>query len=64
VLALEWGLPVLLWVKRSRKAAIIVGIAFHLAVDWTMNLFLFHWIMILGLVSFAEHDELPWIRRR
>ena len=64
VLALEWGLPLLLWVKRSRKAAILVAIAFHLAIDWTMNLFLFHWIMILGLVSFAEYDELPWIRWR
>ncbi len=64
VLVLEWVLPVLLWVKRSRKTAIIVGIAFHLAVDWTMNLFLFHWIMILGLVSYAEYDELPWIRWR
>lgn len=59
VLALEWLLPIALWTKRFRKAAIIVGIAFHLAIDWNMNLFLFHWLMILGLCSFFEYDELP-----
>ena len=58
VLALEWILPVALWVKRSRKIAVAVAIAFHLAIDWTMNLFLFHWIMILGLLSFLSFDDL------
>jgi len=64
VLVLEWALPVLLWMKRSRKAAIVVGIVFHLSVDYTMNLFLFHWIMILGLLSFAELDELAFWRKK
>lgn len=60
VLALEWGLPVLLWLRRTRRAAIVVAIAFHLAIEYTMNLFLFHWLMILGILSFAELDELRW----
>ncbi len=64
VLAAEWLLPVLLWIKRSRKAAVVVAIVFHLAIDWSMNLFLFHWLMILGLLSFLEYDELPWVRWR
>lgn len=62
-LALEWGLPIALWVKKSRKTAVVVGLAFHLAIDWTMNLFLFHWLMMLGLVAFLEFDELPVLRR-
>lgn len=33
---------------------------FHLSIESSMNLFLFHWLMILGLVSFAEFDELRW----
>lgn len=63
VLALEWGLPVVLWVKKSRTIAVVVAIAFHLAIDWSMNLFLFHWIMILGLISFLEYDQLPWLKK-
>ncbi len=62
VLALEWLLPVLLWMKRTRKLALVVAIVFHLAIDYTMNLFLFHWIMILGLLSFAEYDDLARLK--
>ena len=64
VLALEWGLPILLWTKRWRRTAFVVAIAFHLSIDYTMNLFLFHWIMILGFLSYLEFDELPWLGRR
>lgn len=66
VLILEWGLPVLLWQKRTRRVALLVAIVFHLSIEYSMNLFLFHWLMILGLLSFAEFDELrwPWWRRR
>jgi len=60
VLVLEWGLPVLLWLRRTRRVAIIVAIVFHLSIEYSMNLFLFHWLMILGLLSFAEFDELRW----
>jgi hypothetical protein len=60
VLALEWLLPVLLWLTRTRRAAIALAIVFHLAIDYTMNLFLFHWLMILGILSFAEFADLRW----
>lgn len=60
VLVLEWTLPVLLWLKRTRRWAIVVAIGFHLAIDYTMNLFLFHWLMILAILSFAEFSELRW----
>jgi len=64
VLAMEWLLPILLFVPRTRKWAVAVGIAFHLSIEWTMNLFLFHWIMILGLLSFLEYGELVSLRDR
>jgi len=60
VLALEWGLPVLLWLRPTRRVALVVAIVFHLSIEYTMNLFLFHWLMILGVLSFAEFDELRW----
>jgi hypothetical protein len=64
VLVLEWGLPVFLWLKKTRRIALIVAIVFHLCIEYSMNLFLFHWLMILGLLSFAEYDELRWPWRR
>jgi hypothetical protein len=66
VLAAEWLLPVLLWLRPTRRWAIAAAIVFHLSIEYTMNLFLFHWLMILGLLAFAEYDELrwpPWRRR-
>ncbi|HEU4733703.1 MAG TPA: HTTM domain-containing protein [Kofleriaceae bacterium] len=60
VLVLEWALPVALWLPRTRRAALVIAIAFHLAIEYSMNLFLFHWLMILGLLSFAEIDERRW----
>lgn len=64
VLAIEWLLPLALFHPRTRKWAVAVGIAFHLGIEWTMNLFLFHWIMILGLLSFLDFDELVSLRDR
>jgi hypothetical protein len=29
-----------------------------------MTLFLFPWIMMVGLLAFVEADDLAWIRRR
>jgi len=63
VLVIEWLLPVALWWRRHRKAAVLFGIVFHLSIEYTMNLFLFHWLMILGLVSFLEFDDLPFAKR-
>jgi hypothetical protein len=66
VLAIEWSLPIVLWLRPTRRWAICVAIAFHLAIEYTMNLFLFHWLMILGILSFSDFAELadgtwrPW----
>ncbi len=53
-LLLELSLPVLLWLKRTRRLAIVLGIVFHLAIESILNLFLFEWIMILGLLTFLD----------
>jgi hypothetical protein len=62
--ALTWGglgieclLPFALWWPPSRRWAILFGIAFHLSIEATMHLFLFEWIMILGLISFLDQPS-------
>jgi len=62
VLAVEVLLPVMLWFKETRRAAIVLGIGLHLSIEWMMNLFLFEWIMIAGLLTFATRQDLVWLK--
>ena len=56
-LAIELILPFALWFKPTRRAAIVAGIVMHLSIEVSMNLFLFEWIMIVGLLSFVKPEE-------
>jgi len=55
-LMLEGLLPLLLWKKKTRVYAIAAAVTFHLAIDWTLTIGLFSWIMILGLSAFLPSD--------
>lgn len=61
----SWGVvlfeivaPILIWFKETRRSTLIALILFHLGTDLTMNLMMFHWVMITGWVSFANYDDL------
>lgn len=54
VLAVECVLPFALWVPRWRTCALAAAVAMHLAIDYAMNLFLFEWAMIAGLLAFCR----------
>ncbi|MFO0922797.1 MAG: HTTM domain-containing protein [Pirellulales bacterium] len=56
-LLLEIALPIALWIPKTRKWAVAAGILLHLAIELTMNLFLFEWVMMLGLLTFLRWDE-------
>ena len=54
VLAVEIFIPFGLWIPRLRPIALVVALGLHLAIEYSMNLFLFQWLMIAGLVSFLN----------
>lgn len=54
VLACELFIPVALWLPRLRVVALVLAASLHLGLDYAMNLFLFQWIMLLGLSSFLQ----------
>ena len=54
VLAVELLIPITIWWPRLRVPAMTVGLLMHLGIEYTMNLFLFQWIMIAGLLSFIQ----------
>lgn len=62
VVLVEAALPVLLFLRPTRKAAIVLGILLHLTMEYSMHLFLFQWIMIVGLLSFVDPNWIPFPR--
>ncbi|MGJ8639490.1 MAG: HTTM domain-containing protein [Opitutaceae bacterium] len=59
VLAVEIALPFALWIQRYRRFAVIAGILLHLSIEYSMNLFLFQWVMIVALLSFIDFGDEP-----
>ena len=60
-LVVEPLLPLGLWFPRTRWLALGAAVLFHLSLEYTMNLFLFHWLMLVGLIpfvaTFGKHRE-------
>jgi uncharacterized membrane protein YphA (DoxX/SURF4 family) len=49
--------PIFIWFRQTRRWALAVAVLFHLANEWTMHLFLFHWLMLAGWLSFLEPSD-------
>jgi len=58
VLVVECLIPLALWFRATRMWVLPVAALLHLSLDYAMNLFLFQWFMLLGLVSFVD---LNWL---
>jgi hypothetical protein len=56
-LTLEMVLPLALLIPQTRKWGVVAGIMLHLGIELSMNLFLFQWFMILGLISFIKVED-------
>lgn len=61
-MGLEFAIPVLIWFTPTRRLALVLILSFHLACDYTMHLFLFHWIMLVGWMAFLKPDDFRWRR--
>ena len=58
VILVEAFLVLALWFRETRWPALILGFGLHLALELTMNLFLFEWLMMLALTSHLRGEEL------
>lgn len=63
--ALTWGTLViecalfsLIWVKEFRYWVLLSAIFMHVAIDWTMNIPLFEWIMMTSYLAFVDGDDI------
>lgn len=62
VLVCEMVLPIALWLGPTRRWAIGLAVALHLSIEYSMNLFLFEWVMIAGLIAFISPADLTKMR--
>lgn len=62
-LAVEFALPFLLWTKRTRRAAIVMGVGLHLSFQYSMRLGFFGWVMTSGYIAFLTASESERILR-
>ena len=58
VLAAELLIPILIWFRDGRRFALLLLLGFHLSNEYAMHLFLFHWIMLCGWLSFLKAEDL------
>ena len=63
VLYVELAIPFLIWIPQARRFSLLVLLVFHLSNEWTMHLFLFHWIMLCGWMSFLKTEDLDAVAR-
>lgn len=63
VLVVEFLIPLGLCFKQSRMVTVPAAVLFHLAIDYSMNLYLFQWFMIVGLLSFIDWSGFKVSRR-
>ena len=65
-LVLEFSLGVLIWFKRFRYPLLLLGILFHLSLEYAFNLPMFQWDVLAAYVLFINPDDLAraWQWRR
>lgn len=63
VIAIELVIPVVIWWRPARRWALAALLAFHMANEYAMYLFLFHWIMLVGWSAFLTGDDVDLVSR-
>ena len=56
---IEFLVPVFLWIRKTRPAAILVGALFHVGIAFTMNIHVFSYSIIASYLLFLDPDTLP-----
>jgi hypothetical protein len=57
-LALEFSLGVLIWIREFRYYLLAAGLAFHLFLEYSLNLPMFEWDVLSAYVLFIEPSDL------
>jgi hypothetical protein len=61
-LALEFSLGVLIWFRPFRYPLLLLGVLFHLSIDYAFNLPLFSWDVLTAYILFVDPADLERCR--
>jgi Vitamin K-dependent gamma-carboxylase len=57
-LALEFSLGVLIWFRRFRYPVLLLGLLFHLSIEYALNLPMFSWDVLTAYILFVDPSDL------
>jgi hypothetical protein len=67
-LAAELAIPILIWSRRARAGALILGLTLHASLELAMSIPLFEWYMAICFLLFVDPDDLrgawAWLGRK
>ena len=67
-LGIELAMAVLVWFRDLRYPVLLIGLALHLGLEYSMNIQLFQWLMISAYVLFIDPQDFgrarQWLTRR
>jgi hypothetical protein len=67
-LALEFSLGVLIWIKELRYPLLLIGLLFHLCLEYWLNIPMIQWDVLIAYVLFVDPADLEkglsWIARK
>src|SRR5262249_20472767 len=61
-LALEFSLGVLIWVREFRYPLLVLGVLFHVWLDYSLNIPLFQWDVLSAYILFVDPHDLERVR--
>ena len=64
ILALEFCLGTLLWIKRVRYPLLLLGLLLHLAIEYSINTPMFQWDVLAAYVLFLDPADIERVWRR
>jgi len=56
-ISFELSFPFLIWIKELRYPLLIIGVLFHIGLDWAMVIPLFQLVMVAGYLPFVEAKD-------
>jgi Vitamin K-dependent gamma-carboxylase len=57
-LAMEFSLGILIWIKRLRYKILVLGLLFHLYLEYSLNIPMFQWDVLTAYVLFIDPADL------
>lgn len=63
-LLIEFAMGTLVWVKELRIWVLLSGLFLHLAIEVSMSIGFFEWVMVAAYILFLEPKELFWLSNR